>query len=94
MDRLNIDIKRIAASETHLMDQMLDMYAVAFGDDAYFSGKRPGRDYTRRLLETESFVALVALHGGRVIGGLAAYELAKFEQERSEFYSTHPVRAA
>ena len=28
----------------------------------------------------------VALDEGRVVGGLAAYELRKFEKERSEFY--------
>ena len=29
---------------------------------------------------------MVALNSGQVVGGLAAYELAKFEQARSEIY--------
>ena len=38
------------------------------------------------MLASEYFVALVAREGPQVIGGLAAYELKKFEQERSEIY--------
>jgi aminoglycoside 3-N-acetyltransferase I len=30
------------------------------------------------------FIALVAIRGGDVIGGLTAYVLRKFEQERNE----------
>ena len=78
--------KRISSGEPHLMAGMLDVFAAAFDDVPSYAGQRPGHDYTRRLLESESFVGLVALHDGRVIGGLAAYELVKFEQERSEFY--------
>ncbi|MEN8160361.1 MAG: GNAT family N-acetyltransferase, partial [Myxococcota bacterium] len=32
------------------------------------------------------FIALAAVKGGEVAGGPAAYELRKFEQERSEVY--------
>jgi aminoglycoside 3-N-acetyltransferase I len=39
-----------------------------------------------RLLGSDYFMALVALEGDEVVGGIAAYELRKFEQERSEIY--------
>ena len=40
-----------------------------------------------RRLRDETFFAVVALdQSGTMIGGLAAYELKKFEQERSEIY--------
>jgi aminoglycoside 3-N-acetyltransferase I len=32
------------------------------------------------------FIVVVARHGGEVIGGLAAYELRKFERDRREIY--------
>jgi aminoglycoside 3-N-acetyltransferase I len=38
------------------------------------------------MLENNYFIALVALKDSEVIGGIAAYELIKFEQERSEIY--------
>ncbi len=39
-----------------------------------------------RLLGSDRFFALAALKDGRVVAGLAAYELPKFEQERSEIF--------
>jgi aminoglycoside 3-N-acetyltransferase I len=38
------------------------------------------------LLGSDHFIALAANIDGQVIGGLAAYELKKFEQPRSEIY--------
>lgn len=65
---------------------LLTLFGQAFDDPGTYGDRRPGPDYLRRLLAGDSFVALVACAGGQVIGGLAAYELKKFEQERSEFY--------
>jgi aminoglycoside 3-N-acetyltransferase I len=36
------------------------------------------------LLGGDTFIAVVAMEGVRVVGGLAAYELKKFEQARRE----------
>jgi aminoglycoside 3-N-acetyltransferase I len=38
------------------------------------------------LLCSDHFIALAALQDDVVIGGVAAYELKKFERERSEIY--------
>ena len=35
---------------------------------------------------SDYFIALAALKNGDVVGGIAAYELKKFEQERGEIY--------
>ena len=40
----------------------------------------------RRCFQEQHFIALVATVGGEVVGGLAAYELEKFEQDRREIY--------
>jgi aminoglycoside 3-N-acetyltransferase I len=42
--------------------------------------------YLKGLLGSSHFIALAALKDGAVVGGLAAYQLQKFEQERSEIY--------
>jgi aminoglycoside 3-N-acetyltransferase I len=62
------------------------MFGEAFGEVDTYTAKRPGDAYLRRLLEGDTFIALAALSDGEVVGGLAAYELRKFEQERSEIY--------
>lgn len=77
---------RLGPDDLALFDAMLDMFGTAFGDADSYGSKRPGPDYARRLLANPSFVMLAALRDGAVAGGLAAYELMKFEQERSEFY--------
>ena len=68
------------------MHGMLTMFGVAFGEESTFNDARPDDAYLRRLLGSDTFVAMAALKDGEVVGGLAAYELRKFEQARSEFY--------
>jgi aminoglycoside 3-N-acetyltransferase I len=66
---------------------LLVVFGEAFEDlDTYTTSKRPQADYLRRLLASDSFIAIAALNQGEVVGGIAAYELKKFEQERSEIY--------
>lgn len=62
------------------------MFADAFEDAQTYNAARPARSYLERLLGSDDFIALVALKNGAVVGGIAAYELKKFEQERSEVY--------
>jgi aminoglycoside 3-N-acetyltransferase I len=68
------------------MHLMLRMFGEAFGDPDAYTSKPPGHAYLSRLLATDYFIALAALRGDEVVGGVAAYELRKFEQERSEIY--------
>lgn len=62
------------------------MFGEAFNDADTYTGKAPCDTYVQQLLGGDAFVALAALSSGRVVGGLAAYELKKFERERSELY--------
>ena len=68
------------------MDGMLTVFGEAFDDVETYRAKRPGAKYLAQLLDSDDFVALVAISGGAVVGGLAAYVLPKFEQQRSEMY--------
>ncbi len=79
-------IYQLTPNDLPLMQALLTMFGEAFDDLETYNAKRPGDAYLQRLLAGEIFIALAALHGSRVVGGLAAYELKKFEQERSEIY--------
>ena len=79
-------IHRLESGDLQLLDAMLTLFGEAFDESDTYDSARPGTEYSKRLLSNELFVALVALDGQAVIGGLAAYELPKFEQERSEYY--------
>ncbi len=65
---------------------MLGVFASAFNEAETYTSLQPADDYLRRLLASETFIAVVALREGVVVGGLAGYVLPKFEQARSEFY--------
>jgi aminoglycoside 3-N-acetyltransferase I len=79
-------IQQIAPGDVALMEALLATFGEAFDDVETYTRKRPGAAYLRRLLASDYFIALAALKGDDVVGGIAAYELKKFEQERSEIY--------
>jgi aminoglycoside 3-N-acetyltransferase I len=65
---------------------MLDTFGKAFEDVETYSRARPSAVYFERLLGSDYFISLAVVNDGEVVGGLAAYELRKFEQARSEIY--------
>ena len=86
MTRTSINIRVLTRRDVAAMRAMLRMFGEAFGEVATYGSAQPGDDYLERLLGREHFIALAAVRDGAVVGGLAAYELEKFEQERSEIY--------
>lgn len=80
------NIQRIPVDQPERMHGLLDLFARAFEEPEHYSRARPGPDYLAKLLADDGFFALVALKEDLVIGALTAYELRKFEQERSEVY--------
>ncbi|MEO5826443.1 MAG: AAC(3)-I family aminoglycoside N-acetyltransferase [Gemmatimonadales bacterium] len=81
-----LNCRELTPDDLELMDALLATFGEAFDDVATYTERRPTANYWRQLLGGDSFIALVALTDGVVIGGIAAYELKKFEQERSEIY--------
>jgi aminoglycoside 3-N-acetyltransferase I len=79
-------IHRLAPDDVALMEAMLTTFGEAFGEVETYSEARPSATYLEGLLGSDYFIALVALKSREVVGGIAAYELHKFEQERSEIY--------
>jgi aminoglycoside 3-N-acetyltransferase I len=79
-------IQRLQSGDASLMNAMLSMFGQAFQDEQSYGSRRPSPRYLDELLAGPSFVALAAVTGEEVVGGIAAYELRKFEQERSELY--------
>jgi aminoglycoside 3-N-acetyltransferase I len=82
----DIRIHRVQRDDLALMSSLLTVFSQAFDDPASYDARRPSPGYLRTLLGRDTFIALAALRGGDVVGGLTAYVLHKFEQERSEIY--------
>ncbi len=83
---MNYDIRQLTENDLGLMNYLLDCFGEEFDEIETYGANRPDEDYLRELLGSESFISIVATSKGSVVGGLAAYELKKFEQKRSEIY--------
>lgn len=79
-------VQQLNPADLALMHQLLDCFGDAFDERDTYGDHRPDDGYLGNLLGDRTFIALVALDNAQVIGGLAAYELKKFEQPRSEIY--------
>ena len=79
-------IRQLASNDVALMEAMVTTFGMAFDEVETYNAARPSKAYLERLLRSDYFIALAALKNGSVVGGIAAYELQKFEQERSEIY--------
>ena len=79
-------VRQLSGSDVELLKQLLNVFGGAFEDVATYQDAVPGDDYLRALLQRPHFIALVAMNGDDVIGGLAAYQLDKFERDRREIY--------
>ena len=83
---LPFSIRQLAADDVALMEALLTTFGKAFDEVDTYNAARPRSAYLERLLGSDYFIALAALKNDSVVGGIAAYELHKFEQERSEIY--------
>lgn len=82
----SFDIRLLGSGDAAVMREMLGCFADAFGEPETYRSAQPSSEYLEALLASECFVAIAAEKDGAVVGGLAGYELRKFEQARSEFY--------
>jgi len=83
---MSIRFQQITPNDTSLMGALMTVFGDSFSNVDTYTGSRPSTGYIRELLSSDYFIALVALKNEEVVGGLTAYELRKFEQERSEVY--------
>ena len=83
---MSFSILQLTRDDLALMAALLTTFGEAFDEVETYGKNRPGEGYLGQLLASDYFIALAAMNGNEVIGGLAAYELKKFEQERSEIY--------
>jgi aminoglycoside 3-N-acetyltransferase I len=78
--------QRLTCADVSLLKDLLRVFGEAFGEVDTYQHFVPSDDYLTRLLSKQHFIAVAAVKGGEVVGGLAAYELDKFEQDRREIY--------
>jgi ribosomal protein S18 acetylase RimI-like enzyme len=83
---MNHTFAQLTPSDVATLKDLLRVFGEAFEDVATYQGAVPPDDYLQSLLALPHFIVVVARRGDQVIGGLAAYELRKFERDRREIY--------
>ena len=83
---MTYEVCQVTPSEVPVLKALIHVFGEAFDDVDAYGRAVPSDAYLRSLLAKPHFIVLVAREGDEVIGGLAAYELEKFEQERREMY--------
>ncbi|WP_063776702.1 AAC(3)-I family aminoglycoside N-acetyltransferase [Microvirga massiliensis] len=79
-------ILRLRPTHVGLFRKLNALFGDAFADPETYGAEPPSDAYLEGILAKEHVIALVALAGEEVLGGLVAYELDKFERARREFY--------
>jgi len=85
-NRMPIRHQRLSSAEVPLLRQLNALFGRAFHDPETYGARPPSDAYLEGLLGRGDVLALAALEGAAVVGGLVAYVLPKFERERSEVY--------
>jgi aminoglycoside 3-N-acetyltransferase I len=79
-------LRRLMPADVGLLRKLNALFGDAFADPETYGAEAPSEAYLEGLLVKEHVVALVALEGEEILGGLVAYELDKFERARRELY--------
>jgi aminoglycoside 3-N-acetyltransferase I len=79
-------VRRLMPGEVAQFRELNRLFSQAFDDAENYEKAQPTAKYLESLLAKPHVIPLVAVSEGRVVGGLVAYVLDKFEQERSEVY--------
>lgn len=85
-DRFNFRVQVLSGEDIGAMRGMLAMFGEVFEDRETYTKAQPDDSYFVELLSSKTFIAVAAISGHSVVGGLAAYVLPKFEQARKEIY--------
>jgi aminoglycoside 3-N-acetyltransferase I len=85
-NRLDFHVRVLTREDVDPIRGMLAMFGEAFEDRETYTKAQPDDAYLIDLLSSEAFIAVAAISGSSVVGGLAAYVLPKFEQARNEIY--------
>src|SRR5918995_2374642 len=82
----SVTLHRLAPADVPLLRKLNALFGNAFAEPETYTAEPPSDAYLEGLLAKEHVIALVALAGEEVLGGLVAYELDKFERARREVY--------
>ena len=78
--------QELHASDVPLLKKLLRVFGEAFEDIPTYQQAIPTDEYLQRFLAKPHVMVVISRQDDEVVGGLVAYELEKFEQDRREIY--------
>ena len=81
-----MDIRRLNRDDVGLLRELNQLFGEVFEEPKIYHERTPSDSYLEKLLGNPAFIAYVATLDGYIVGGVTAYTLPKYEQERSEIY--------
>jgi aminoglycoside 3-N-acetyltransferase I len=84
---LGYTYKQVDSSDISSFKSLLKLFGKVFEQPEIYHYAVPSDNYLAEFLGDTRHIVLIAIsNGGIVVGGLVAYELKKFEKERSEIF--------
>lgn len=83
---MDYKFKQLFSTDVSSFKDLIILFGKVFKEKGTYQGAKPSDTYINKFLSNDSHIILVTIKENIIIGGLVAYELYKFEQERSEIY--------
>ena len=83
---MNYHFRRLDKGDSDEMRALNRLFADVFEDNESYAATLPSDEYLNVFLGDVKNIVLVAKDGEKVVGGLVAYVITKFEMERKEVY--------
>jgi len=83
---MNPSYKNLSGEDWAIFKDLISTFGEAFEDPERYQSAVPSDAYLSSFLSKDHIIVIAAMDGEIVLGGLVAYELEKFEQERKEIY--------
>jgi len=83
---MNFAVRTLSTFDADALRALNAVFGDAFEDPVAYGAESPCEAYLANLLGKNHFIAVVASIENAIVGGLTAYVLDKFEQERREIY--------
>jgi aminoglycoside 3-N-acetyltransferase I len=83
---MEYSIHRLKETDVSLLRGLNTLFGDVFEDANNYASNVPSDAYAAAFLSDTNHIVLVAMADEKIIGGLVAYTLTKFEMERKEVY--------
>jgi aminoglycoside 3-N-acetyltransferase I len=83
---MNYTLERLSENNISAMRSVNLLFSDVFNDKESYDSKLPSDEYLNIFLTNPNNIVVVAMNDQKIIGGIVAYVLEKFEMERREVF--------